>query len=74
MFGVEPRVGLTTSSLPSEVIKKLNDEDDLQKAIHQLNSGNSESMSSDVEEAAPSGERQILLARKEAHESLKKTG
>lgn len=72
LFGMEPRVGLATSRLPSEVIEKLNDEDELQKVMDQLNAETQESVSTDIEEAAPSGEDQIMLARKEAHENLKK--
>ena len=37
MFGIEPRVGLTTSALPSPVIKNIHDEDELQKVIEQVN-------------------------------------
>jgi hypothetical protein len=33
MFGIEPRIGLTTSALPSTVIKDIQDEDELQKVI-----------------------------------------
>lgn len=73
MFDIEPRVGLTTSNLPSEVIETLNDEDDLQKVLRQLNlEENSKPASSGTEEATSNGECKILLARKEAHESLEK--
>jgi hypothetical protein len=37
MFGIESRVGLTTSVLPSAVIKNIHDEDELQKVIKQVN-------------------------------------
>ncbi|XP_023212590.1 KRAB-A domain-containing protein 2-like, partial [Centruroides sculpturatus] len=33
MFGVKPRVGLSTTSLPPEIIKDIQDEDDVQKLI-----------------------------------------
>lgn len=33
LFGIEPRVGLSTSSLPQEIINDIQDEDDLRKAI-----------------------------------------
>lgn len=37
MFGTEPRVGLTTSSLPLKVIKEIRDEDALKEALNQIN-------------------------------------
>lgn len=33
LFGIEPRVGLSTSSLPQEIINYIQDEDDLRKTI-----------------------------------------
>lgn len=68
MFGIEPRVGLATSSLPLEVVQNIHDEEDLQNIFIQQNS---ESLS-DVEEDGPSTESSILLARQEAHEGLTK--
>jgi hypothetical protein len=37
MFGNEPRVGLTTRTLPSEVIQNIEDEDELEEVIEQIN-------------------------------------
>ncbi|XP_055932081.1 KRAB-A domain-containing protein 2-like [Argiope bruennichi] len=36
MFGIEPRVGMTTSTLPSD-IKTIEDEDELQKIFEDMN-------------------------------------
>lgn len=33
MFGVEPSVGLSTTSLPAEIMKGIKDQDDIQKRI-----------------------------------------
>jgi hypothetical protein len=51
MFRIEPRVELTTSALPSAVIKNLQDEDELQKVIEQLNAKEEENETDDEEEA-----------------------
>lgn len=37
MFGIEPRVGLMTSTLPRDIIKDMQDEDDLKKALSKVN-------------------------------------
>jgi hypothetical protein len=34
MFGVEAKVGLTSSSLPDEIISKISTEDDLKDITH----------------------------------------
>ncbi|KAK9746947.1 hypothetical protein QE152_g5656 [Popillia japonica] len=40
MFGIEPRVGLATSSLPLEIIATLETEEDLEKIIAKGNQSN----------------------------------
>jgi hypothetical protein len=37
MFGIEPRVGLTASTLPSEVVQNIEDKDELQEVFEQIN-------------------------------------
>ncbi|XP_045450005.1 KRAB-A domain-containing protein 2-like [Melitaea cinxia] len=37
MFGTEPKVGLTTSNLPLEIISRLHNEEDLKVAITEMN-------------------------------------
>ncbi|XP_067134166.1 KRAB-A domain-containing protein 2-like [Centruroides vittatus] len=37
MFGTEPQVGLTTSSLPLDIIREIRDEDDLKEALNKIN-------------------------------------
>lgn len=73
MFGIEPRVGLSTSSLPSEIIAKIADEEDLQKVIQEINSENyQQHISAAVEDAAFKEDHQTVAARKQAYENLKK--
>jgi hypothetical protein len=50
MFGIEPRVGLT-SALPSAVIKNIHDEDKLQKVIEQVNAKEEQNETEDEEDA-----------------------
>lgn len=71
MFGFEPRVGLT-SLLPSDVIKNIYDEDDLQNIIEQINAKHEktkvvEEVQEDEAEVMLTGiSSNIFLARKEA--------
>ncbi|XP_055932896.1 KRAB-A domain-containing protein 2-like [Argiope bruennichi] len=37
MFEIEPRVGMTTSILPSDIIKTIEDENELQKIFENMN-------------------------------------
>ena len=39
MFGFEPRVGLSTTGLPSHVISKILDENDLSKVFNSIREG-----------------------------------
>ncbi|GBN13574.1 hypothetical protein AVEN_120588-1 [Araneus ventricosus] len=71
MFGIEPRFWLTTSTLPSDIIKNIQDEDELQKIFKDMNAEEQES------EQAQSGEymlasksTSIFVIRKEAKENL----
>ncbi|XP_068233471.1 KRAB-A domain-containing protein 2-like [Palaemon carinicauda] len=49
MFGEDPKVGLTWSSLPSEILERLQSEDDLQAALQPPLSTNTESISDEVD-------------------------
>lgn len=77
MFGIEPRVGLT-SLLSSDIIKNIHDEDDLQNIIEQMNAKHEETkiveeIQEDETEAMLTGiSSNISLARKEAPKNLKK--
>jgi hypothetical protein len=51
MFGIEPRVELTTSELPSAIIKNIQDEDELQKVIDQVNAKEEQNETEDKEDA-----------------------
>ncbi|GBO42770.1 hypothetical protein AVEN_241228-1 [Araneus ventricosus] len=71
MFGIEPRYGLTTSTLTSDIIKNFQEEDELQKIFEDMNAEEQET------EQAQSGEymlasksSNIFLIRKEAKENL----
>jgi hypothetical protein len=73
MFGIEPRVGLATSALPSAVIKIIHDEDELKKVIEQVNAKEQQNGTEDQEDAEETlggTESNISSARKEAHENL----
>ncbi|XP_055932024.1 uncharacterized protein LOC129962302 [Argiope bruennichi] len=56
MFGIEPRVGMTISTLPSDIIKTIEDEDELQKIFEDMNAEEQET------EQVQSGEH--MLAKK----------
>lgn len=73
MFGIEPRVGLTTSALSSDVLQNINDEDDLVSIIEDMNERLSEHETFDEgeNEAGPSAVN-ITSSRKEARENLSK--
>jgi hypothetical protein len=73
MFGIEPRVGLTTSTLPSEVVQNIEDEDELEEVIEQINALQEQIENSEEEEEMVAGTSlHISSARKEAHENMKK--
>jgi hypothetical protein len=50
MFGIGPRVGLTSSALPSAVTN-IHDEDELQKVIQQVNAKEEQDETEDEEDA-----------------------
>lgn len=64
MFGIEPRVGLTSTMLPPHLIKQLKDEDDLHEIVSQRNEK--------VNPIASISGTNIKEARKLAHEGLQK--
>ncbi|XP_039303442.1 KRAB-A domain-containing protein 2-like [Solenopsis invicta] len=78
MFGIEPRVGLTTSSLPSDMITNIHDENDLQNIIEQMNTEHEETeiveevQEDEAEAMLTTISSNISLARKEAKENLEK--
>jgi hypothetical protein len=75
MFGIEPSVGLTTSALPSSVIKNIHDEDELQNVIEEVKAKEEQNETEDeedVEETLAGTQSNISSARKEAHENLQK--
>ncbi|XP_031332774.1 KRAB-A domain-containing protein 2-like [Photinus pyralis] len=79
MFGMDPRVGLSTSSLPSEIFKDINDEEDLTKVINNNLTPASETaddilMEEDenMVQAHTSTDNQIKHSRKTAAEGLRK--
>jgi hypothetical protein len=75
MFSIQPRVGLKTSMLPSEVIQNIEEEDKLEE-VNQINAEQKQIENGDEEEE----QEEVLLgkslyissARKEAHENLNK--
>jgi hypothetical protein len=72
-FDIEPRVGLTTSTLPSEVVQNIEYEDELEQVIKQINAERQqiENGEEKVEVLAGTSSR-ISSTRKEAHENSKK--
>lgn len=67
MFGIEPRVGLKTTSLPAELIENIDDEEDLLKLVkEQVKNKEDENLNNEV-----IGEH-IETARKRAQENLEK--
>jgi hypothetical protein len=72
MFGIEPRVGLT-STLPSEVIQNIEDENELEEVIVQINASQKQIENGDKEVEVLAGTSlHISSARNKAHENLKK--
>lgn len=78
LFGIEPRVGLSTSSLPQEIINDIQDEDDLRKVIEDDGNVNLREDSDDNvaevsnQEKVSSSENDIHKARTTAAENLVK--
>jgi hypothetical protein len=73
MFGMEPRVGLTTPTLPSEVVQDMEDVDELEEVIEQINTQQEQIENCEEEEEVVAGTSlHISSARKEAHEILNK--
>lgn len=78
LFGIEPRVGLSTSTLPQEIINDIQDEDDLRKVIEDDRNVNLTEDSDDNvaevsnQEKVSSSENDIHKARTTAAENLVK--
>ncbi|KAJ8714361.1 hypothetical protein PYW07_002586 [Mythimna separata] len=78
LFGIEPRVGLSTSSLPQEIINDIQDEDNLRKVIEDDRNVNLTEDSDDNfaevsnQEKVSSSENDIHKARTTAAENLVK--
>jgi hypothetical protein len=68
------RAGLTTSTLPSEVVQNIEDEEDeLDEVIEQINAQQEQTENSDEEEEVLAGTSlHISSARKQANEHLNK--
>ncbi|CAG9577527.1 unnamed protein product [Danaus chrysippus] len=74
MFGIEPRIGLMTSTLPRDVIEDIRDEDDLENALNKINMTDSTDTAETEPVASCSGEHQIITGGKQkAAESSSKT-
>ncbi|KAJ8952558.1 hypothetical protein NQ318_006923 [Aromia moschata] len=72
LFGIEPRVGLSTSSLPQEIINNIQDEDDLKNDCNvnlTENSDDNAEDNADKDEGSSAG-NDIQKARKTAAENL----
>jgi hypothetical protein len=73
MFGIEPRVELRTSTLPSEVVQNIEDEDEFEVVIEQINAQQEQIENCEEEEEVVAGTSlQNSSARNEAHENLNK--
>ena len=86
MFGAEPKVGISTSSLPSKLLKDIEDEDDLRRLIDGKNIDGQKNKDIDAYEDTDEGKdknededrngdddiQNILEARSKAAQSLKK--
>ena len=73
MFCTEPRVGLMTSTLPSEVVQNIEDKDELEEVIKQISAEQEQTENGVKEEEMVAGTALLISsARKEAHEKLKK--
>lgn len=74
MLGIEPRARFTTSSLSSDLLGNIGDENYLQKLIHEINARRNEADTSAEEEeyeTVPTGVP-ITSARKQTHENFTK--
>lgn len=69
LFGIEPRVGLSTTSLPQEIINNIQDEDDLRKVLEDCDSDLNEDGDGEVVEIDT---LDIQNARRMAAENLEK--
>lgn len=79
MFGIEPRVGLSTTSLPPELINDIQDEDDLQKLIEDDFTKNKTNDDNDLgnnnnndDDESSTVDNNIQKARQTAAENLEK--
>jgi hypothetical protein len=74
MFSIEPRVGLTTSTLPSKVVQNIEDGDELEGVVERINAQREQTENGDEEdeEVLAGTSLHISSARKEAHENLNK--
>lgn len=72
MFGIEPRVGLSTSSLPSDVLKDIQNEEDLRKVLFDSSEDEDEALenSPDANNSPISAEESIQAARNVARQNL----
>ncbi|XP_055928730.1 KRAB-A domain-containing protein 2-like [Argiope bruennichi] len=70
MFGIEPRVGMTTSTLPSDIIKTIKDEDELQKMFEDRNGEQETEQAQSGEHMLANKSTNISLIREEAKENL----
>ncbi|XP_043485342.1 KRAB-A domain-containing protein 2-like [Leptopilina heterotoma] len=74
MFGTDPKVGLSTSKLPSDVIKKIRTEDDLQDVLksNDVDENDDASGSSSSDDSIDRRQEEIMSARQEAAERLER--
>ncbi|XP_055932280.1 KRAB-A domain-containing protein 2-like [Argiope bruennichi] len=70
MFGIEPRVGMTTSTLPSDIIKTIEDEDELQKMFEDMNAEQETEQARSGEHILANKSTNISLIREETKENL----
>lgn len=74
MFGIEPRVGLMTSTLPRDIIGDIRDENDLENALKKINMMDSTNNAETEPVASCSGQHQIITrTKREDTESSSKT-
>ncbi|XP_043462827.1 KRAB-A domain-containing protein 2-like [Leptopilina heterotoma] len=74
MFGTDPKVGLSTSKLPSDIIKKIRTEDDLQDVLksNDIDENDDASGSSSSDDSIDRRQEEIMSARQEAAEGLER--
>jgi hypothetical protein len=66
VFGIEPRVGLTTSTLPFEIVHNIEDEDELEEVIEQISAQQEQIENCEEEEEVVAGTSlHISLAREQ---------